>query len=448
MDLTDMMREPKPRDAALMDLSWATEDKGLGRISEPSVDEIVNNSKNPNNTKPELEVEWGTAGPDINIDEPAGVVERNLPEDALGDASDVIVFARDLMNRGKMGNDLRVALTTKFAQEKLTRASDGLQELLKLEGLIGCVAVDGRGYESCQEALKVAANSPYKGFIKRVIGCSCGDPHMLPDHREMKATVPECSGNAIDDFFAVETPVETALLAHCRSTMLPLIGQDIDDSELSSTMVDMMNVVGLPEDDVDKMWKDKHNNKYSNNLEMLQEAFQTLGKMAEKKVSQEYTEAVDSSEFHIARADNEIEFAAPAMADLDVDPVDPGLQQVFEPDAPAPTNFDGIGALVSDVGDVPLAGTPDLSAIDVELTDETDLSQLNMADPKEAPAQMVIDEKPAEMEFNEPVLSPIDIEMTQFQEEEFEGTDEVALNPSRVPSGEIDIELGGGEIEI
>jgi hypothetical protein len=448
MDLTDVFREPtQNKSASLIDLSWATDGKGLGRTSQPSVDEIVNNSKNPNNVKPELEVEWGTAGPDIDIDEPAGEVMRNLPEDALGDASEVILFARDLMNRGKMGKDLRAALTAKFAPEKLGNASEGLQELFKLEGLIGCVAVDGRGYESCQEALKAASNSPYKGFIKRVIGCSCGDPHMLPDHREMKATIPECSGNAIDDFFAVETPVETSMLAHCRSTMLPLIGQDIDDSELSSTMVDMMNVTGLPEDDVDKMWKDKHNDKYSSNLDMVQEAFIMLSKMAEKASAKEYTEPVDASEFHIAQADNEIELSSGAMADIDVDPVDPGLQQVFEPDAPAPTNFDGIGQLVSDVGDVPLAGTPDLSDVDVQMTDETDLSKLMFEEKEEAPAPVMVDERPAEMVVDEPVQSPIDVEMTQFQEEEFEGIDEVDLNPKSAPTDELDIEFGG-EMEI
>jgi len=443
MDLTDMMKEPAPRDASLIDLSWVTDGTGLGRTSEPSVDEIVNNSKNPNNTKPELEVEWGTAGPDIDINEPAGVVERHIPEEDLEGVSDVIVFARDLMNRGKMGKELRVAITAKFDDKTLRKASDGLQELLRMEGLIGCVAVDGRGYESCQEALKAASNSPYKGFIKRVIGCSCGDPHILPDHREMKATVPECSGNAIDDFFAVETPVEKAMLAHCRSTMLPLIGQDIDDSELSSTMVDMMNVTGLPEDDVDKMWHDKHNDKYSTNLEMVQAAFLALSRKGEVASSKEYAEPVDASGFHIAQADNEIEFAAPVMADLDVDPVDPGLQQVFEPDAPAPTNFDGVGALVSDVGDVSLAETPDMSDVDVQLTDETDLSKLMFEEQEEAPAPVQVDERPAEMVFDEPVQSPLDVEMTQFQEEEFEGTDEVDLNPACAPKGEIDIELGG-----
>jgi hypothetical protein len=307
--------------------------------------------------------------------------------------------------------------------------------------------VDGRGYESCQEAMKAASTSPFKSFIRYVIGCNCGDPHMLPDSRELKATIPECTGNAIDDFFGAEQPVQTSMVAHCRSTMLPLMGQDLDDDMVSQTMTDMMNVTGLPEDEVDKMWHDKHNDKYSSNLEMIQVAFRTVTRLAEAEAEKPYSEPVDASEFHLARADNEIEFAASAMGDLEVDPVDPGLQQTVEPVASTKTNFDGVGALASDVGEVLLAGTPDLSPIDIELTDESNPSRLAVAEPKEALAPIMVNEKPAEMEVNETSQAPIDVEMTQFQEEEFEDTDIVDLNERCVPPGELDIEMGG-EIEI
>ena len=244
MNLDDMLKE-----ASIVDHSWYTNDTGLGRIGEPTVDEIVDNSKNPNNIKPELEVEWGTAGPFIDLDEPAGIVERNLPEEAYGDTDGVIVFARDLMNRGKMGKELTGALKARFDQGTLLKAKDGLSDLFDMEGIIGCIAVDGRGYKSCQEAIEAASQSPFKRYISHVIGCECGDPHMLNDSREMAASeLPEMSGNSIDDFFgASDDHHEPAMAPHCRSTMLPMlvVGSDLPQNMVSDTMIDMMNVVSF-----------------------------------------------------------------------------------------------------------------------------------------------------------------------------------------------------------
>ena len=140
MDLTDMFK----RDAAIVDHEWMTHPGGLVKDDELFDMDAL---KNPNNTKPELEVQWGGGGPEIDLDEPAGVVEQDTNGDGIVD--DVIVFARDMMNRGVMGRDLNRALRGQFAVETLKLASSELSEQLKLEGIVGCIAVDARGYKDC-----------------------------------------------------------------------------------------------------------------------------------------------------------------------------------------------------------------------------------------------------------------------------------------------------------
>ena len=310
------------RDAAIVDHDWMA--KGLTEPEGPDgslfdFDAI----KNPNNIGPELEVQWGGGDGAIEFSEPAGIVQRNLPDDAEDDANNVIIFARDQMNRGVMGRDLTNSIREKFSSEAIRKSSEGLREQFKLEGIVGCIAIDGRGYESCQEALKVAENSPNKRFIRYVIGCQCGDPQeIVADSQDgLMDSIVKSTGNAADDFLANTQKHAVKLVSHCRSTMLPIMGQDIDPSEVDSGLIDLVRVNDLPDGEVEKLEKDRHNDKYSSNKSVLQAAFRRAQALREASEEAPYVVPVDASDFRLHQADNEIEFTAEAMPDIDIDTV-------------------------------------------------------------------------------------------------------------------------------
>ena len=243
MDLTDVLKE-----ASIIDHSWYKQ--GLIHPGDPTFDPAEKGIRKRNNIKPQLEVEWGMAGPNIDIDKPAGKVQRNIPPEALAGARDVIIFARDQMNRGRMGKALVAALKTKFDAKTLKAASHDLRKQFALEGIVGCIAVDGRGYRSCQDALKAASNSPYKRFIHFVIGCQCGDPHNIPTGANTTlGPIAKSSGNPVDDFLASDAPKKTAMVSHCRSTMMPILSWrgDLDPSMTDQTLIDLQNMSGLSE---------------------------------------------------------------------------------------------------------------------------------------------------------------------------------------------------------
>lgn len=437
MDLTDMLKE-----ASIIDLSWQTE--GLIQPGKLTFDPKAEGIRKRNNTKPELEVEWGNAGPTVDLNEPAGEVVRNIPQEDLAGAKDVIVFARDQMNRGKMGKALTAALKAKFDPNTLKQAAGELRKLFALEGIIGCIAVDGRGYPSCQDALKTASNSPYKRFIQYIIGCECGDPHCIPTGQNTAiGPIANSSGNSIDDFMASEAPQKTVLVSHCRSTMLPILSWrgDLDQSMTDQTLIDLGNMSGLPESQYSQLWGDNKNEKFSSNLARLQNAFRKLNAHKEKLAEAKYAGRVDNSEFVMDKADNEIEFGATPMADLDVDPVDPGLQQEVEPVEPFPsTTFDGPPTLFSEISELELAGEPDLSQIPVEMTDEENRAEL-LFDDVEVPSALDVQPQSAMPEADIPLFEPVDVEMNQFEEEEFEGIGDIELEDEGDSEDELDISM-------
>lgn len=351
MDLTDMLK-----DASIIDHSWYKQ--GLLQPDKLTFDPAEEGIKKRNNTKPELEVEWGGAGPDIDVEAPAGEVKRNIPDENLAGAKDVIIFARDQMNRGKMGKALTGALKAKFDPKSLKSAAGELRKLFALEGIIGCIAVDGRGYKSCQDAIKAASNSPYKGFIRYVIGCQCGDPHLIPTGAGTAVgQIAHSSGNAVDDFFASEAPRKTAMVSHCRSTMLPILGWqgDLDQSMMDETMINLQNMTGLNESQYASLQAKRKSGKISSNLEFVREAFRMQNANRELVVSQKYAASVDSSEHVVRQADTEIEFGSMPMGDLDVDPTNYAIQQEIEPVDPTPTDFEGPPSLFSELSSFELA---------------------------------------------------------------------------------------------
>jgi len=441
MNLTSIFRKDSAiRESSIVDHQWLMD--GIVHPGEPHLD--LSTVKNPNNIKPQLEIEWGGGGPDIDINEPAGKVLRNVPEDAQEDAGPVILFARDLMNRGLGSTKVVTALRERYGKAILAKSMTGLKELFKMDGVIGRIAVDGRGYASCKDALKAASRSPYKRFIRCVVGCECGEPHMMPSRGSGGFVAANSTGNPMDDFLASsDSGGGCVKMAHCRSTMLPLLAAmgDLDRSDLDSTLVELMNVTGLPQG-----VKDQAMEVQGTNVAKLAFAFRWLDKAAAKLEQSKYAAKVGNSEFRLKQAQNDVELCGLGMSDIDVDPTNHSLQQEVEVEPVAPTNFGGADNLVGIFDEVELAGKPDQSQVPVEMTDEDNLSELRLEEPKEFVGDIPIDEAAAPLLMPEFVQVGLgDVEEGQFLEPEFEGTDEVVLeDPEEMPDI-IDVEMLPGE---
>jgi len=441
------------REASLVDHDWLTDPESVMDLS---------NMKKNNNMKPELEVSWGLAtGPDFDIDEPAGEVKRNIPEDNLGDADKVVLFARDLMNRGLRGSKVASELKSRFPSALLATAQEGLREMFAMEGLIGRVMIDARGYKNCQAAMKAASNNPYKRFIKHVYGCHCGDPHMIHANDvniigDRKAS----SGNGFDDFFGSDDRSES-MVSHCRTTMLPIYARgDLDRSDMDSTLIEMGEVTTIPQTVLSKI-----RDASGSNVWKIKKAFRYLDKVADENDRKQYASKIDASEYLVERADNEIELGAEAMSDIEVDPTSGDLFSEIETEKFVPTNFDGPSTLnrVLDEVDVmddtseeqipveeldvsfdnvEVADDNSEEQIHVELMDENNVSKLQLDDVIFAPEQLAVDEHVADLEADVQEFDTQDVDMDQFFEEEFEGTDEFALDDERDIPMDLNVEIG------
>lgn len=445
MNLTNMMRKDAAvEDHALVDHSWYQNGGGLARKEDAILN--IESMRNPNNVKPQLEMEWGLGGPDINLDEPAGAVKRNIPTESLGDAGAVILFARDMMNRGYRGRQVTAALKKRFPPALLASASKGLRGMFTLEGIVGRIMVDARGYKNCQAAMKAASNSPFKHFIKYVYGCSCGDPHNLPmNDAGIIGDVGQTSGNGFDDFLAGEKST-SKMASHCRSTMMPIMASkgDLDKSLLDSTMIEMMNLTPVPQAVVKQVWAMK-----TSNLARCRAAFRWLDKQVDEAEDARYTDKVDSGEFQIDQADNEVSFFDSPQADISVDGTNPSLMTDIEDPGNAPmTNFDGPTTLPGIFDNLELMSRAD-GQIPVELTDGENPASLTLREDTPEPGQLDLDERQGEIEVNlfESLDSP-DVDMGgQIKDPEFEGTDEITFDDLRQTPSDLDVAMSQSQEE-
>jgi len=410
MNLTALFaKDAAIRDAAIVDHEWMRD--GIVHPGEPHLD--LSSVRKHNNIKPELELQWGLGGPDIDLDEPAGMVKRTLPEDAGEETSSVILFARDMMNRGKTGKQVVAALKAKFAEPVLRRAKNEILSQFSLDGIVGRVAVDGRGYKNCKQAMEAAANSPYKGFIKYVIGCQCGDPHMIPARHGTNASA-KSSGNPVDDFMASsDGGSKTVMVAHCRSTHLPILAArgDFDPSDMDTTFTELMNVTGLPGDVAQGIMDSD-----MAPVAKLKAAFRWLDKRAANKEAARYTEKVDASEFRVKHAEQEVDFIGVPMPDVDVNP------------APLPLDEVELNNVVE--GDVAPMSMPNDLEVDMSVPESPDVEIEGVA-PLSVPEDM-------------PLLESLDVEMDQALEPEFEGTGEVMIDEPSTLMDEIVVNMMPG----
>ena len=391
--------------AAIVDHTWMQD--GIVHPGQPQLD--LTHVRKHNNIKPELEIQWGLGGPDVDVNEPAGKVTRTLPEEAEGDAGKIILFARDLMNKGTPSYKVIAALKKRYGSVP-KKAEKGLTDLFRMDGVIGRFAVDARGYSSCKEALKAASQSPYKRFIKHVVGCECGSPHLVASRLSGSLVLAKSSGNPMDDFLASEKDAVTPMVAHCRSTMLPIMAGegDLDKSDLDSTLVEMMNVTGIPGSVVSKISAKK-----MSNTAKLASAFRWLDKKAYNDELAQYSQPIPESDVEMVPEMTDFELSGLAIPDIDVDTVDSSIQQEFTPDALIPSiDVDGRAS--------------DLDVVPEDVISVSDIP---------------IDERPLALEIEPIMPDSMDVDMGQALDSDFAGSDEVLLDEPTTLMDEVAVDI-------
>ena len=429
MNLDGMLKE-----GSLTDLTWL--DNGMKNPGEITFDPVEHDVKNPNNIKPEAQAEFGynDMAP-IFEDDNAGEVVRNIPEEDLGDAGPVIIFARHLMNQGATAAVIEREIKAKFTKEDMHRNLRGLKEIFALDGIVGRIAIDARGYKNCAEAVKAAANSPYKGYIKFVMGCSCGDPQMIPVADE-KQEIVATTGNAMDDFFADETVHQVKEIPHCRSTMMPLYSSmdGIDPSWMEDLMSVVENISGIPGDEAKRirMLDDKP-------IKKVQMAFKALDKAKAMQAKMRYSEPIDASEHVVDTAENEIELFATLQPEIDIDPVNHAIQHEVAPE-PIPELRDASVDMKAEMTEIELAAAAEAQLDGIELSEAGDIS---LADKREAAKPIDVDPTAGDnigQEFPD-LLTEASVDMTMESDGIFKGADVIELDEVRQPKPDLEVDM-------
>ena len=408
MNLSGVLDGSFSEDHSLVDHGWLGDTESVIDLS------LV---KKTNDIKPQLELEWGLSkGTSFDIDDPVSTIETNSEDnfDNSDESEKVVFFARDLMNRGFRGSKVVEALRKKYPQESLRKASDGLRDMFAFEGIVGRIMVDARGYKDCHSAMKSASASPYKRFIKHVYGCTCGDPHMIPENDlDVIGDNFESTGDSIQDFFASESAPKK-MIAHCASIRLPIYagGGDLDPSFVDSTLIDMNNLGMVAPSVVASI-----QNRKISNVAKIKAAFEWIDQQMDDEENGQYAEPVDNQEFKIQEADNELEifdapeeYVAPDSLEIsldDVDVMDEGAEQ-----------------------------------LPIELMDETSEGQIGLEDEASIFEPISIDEQPGSVSFDiEESIPDIEFIPEQFKEPEFEGIDEYEIEEEKIIPSDLQISM-------
>jgi hypothetical protein len=391
MNLGQMLDENAPKkgskNASLQDLRWL--ETGLVQPGHPQFTPTGEVGDKDNNIKPALEVEWGYGDiAPLFSDQSAGAVMRNIPAEAQADAGPVILFARDQMNRGVAGKKLVASIRKKFTAKDIKVAKEGLRAQFALEGIVGCIAVDGRGYKDCKAAMEAASHSPFKKFIRHVIGCDCGTHYQLPS-RDTRLKVADSKGGSVDEFLASGDNAGGLMVAYCQSTMLPVLAKgDLDESEMDQTMIDLMSIAGLPETAAGEIRNSK-----DSNLKKVQAAFRRIVSQQDRCDAEKYVGKIDTAGFVIDTEDRPVDL----------------IEAIKRKEV----------------------------AVNLKRSKLAELQIDSKAE--ELKTRLVF--PPAEMPADVNEFVSQDVEMETFKEPEFENTDEIGLEDVLPGPGEVEVDL-------
>jgi hypothetical protein len=352
----DLSGKVPSRTASAVDLEWLSDGK--------TIDVEKEKMRNPNNCKSELEIQWSHNGikPSYKNEDVSGEVERNPGEDNTAKAKKdkVIKFARHLMNSGFMGKRLASAIKSKFTAEAILAARSELTEQLSYDGIVGTVLVDARGYRACSEAIKVASNSPYKKYIRGVIGCNCGSPICVATGKASVSTM-GVNRNASDAFLASDTKVVERTANHCPSTKAKIFtaGEELSDENMKDTLIDVSTMAqraGASLGDIKSAAA-------KSGTARVASLFRLLDSAAVKKAAAKYASTVDNAEHRIAAGELAFDLE-PSVGGIDIDGSKGMSEEFADQELPVdiailinvvPVNGNEIADI--DTGDVGFSGT-------------------------------------------------------------------------------------------
>jgi hypothetical protein len=362
----------------------------------------------PNDIKPELEFELGYGDIDpkyseIKYDE----VERNIP------SNEVVKFASMCLNRGIMGQDLVVELKGNFDTQTLRDSAEGLKEVLKGEGIVGCVAVDATYFDSCQEALRYSSQSPFKRYVKYIIGCDCGTCDIADGRKSVDKEL-KASDNSVDSFFnADDLNHEVSTNPYCKTTMMPVINAygDLQEEDMDGTMIDLMNITEVTDDEDDSK-KEAHIRVSS----AFKKAYESR-----KATNVSYSEKIDASEYAVDQDSSLENFNVDR--EIKRESVDVGFD----------SGVDGVSVDKEAKVEASLDVDPKASDMDFDIGS----SVFGSID---------IDERQGDldMEIAEQTASISDIDISEYRPEGFDGIDIVSLDENVEKESDLDIDMTEG----
>jgi len=321
MNLSELMGPESGKRASILDHDWWVDGLPI-REGEPNYD--ARDHHRDNNSKIELQTEFNMQTTDPVFGDFTGEVEctpsNNEPWHRWDSVDGPIVFARDMMNSGKIAREVDTALKNKFTPGILREAASALRELFGMDGMIGRFVIDGTGYKSCSDALKLAQNSPFKGFVRYVSGCSCGD-HVLFSSSEghQIENYVEPTGDIVGDMLQAGQNEEVTQ-SHCPSTMLPVLGEDVGDTQ-TIELLDKLQMTNLSSTMASELVASD-----LSNIQKLKIAFRRLDDVEWQEQANIYSQPVDASEHRIESSEMDVSFRSPAMPDLEG--VDPSVGEV------------------------------------------------------------------------------------------------------------------------
>ena len=371
MDLTSMMR-----DTSLTNLEWLN-----------NAETYIPQDKDIDQ-KDNLEVEWGGGASVSSLELPRTTIEDEMDIiDSSHDVSTLLEYVNVLLHQGITREQIMQQAKFRFPPETISEAGSHLEEAFQMEGIVGCVAIDLRGRKKHKAIIQAAAKSPWKKHIAYVLmDENQADGSSFVSHRCASNTSLE--SGSIESFFAAEESEDNSQAIY-EPLDLPVITsrEDLDDEYYDQTMIDLVNVSGVTEDEAKEIYVSS-----GDAYEKLRSTFR-LAMIRRDAVKEQSSSAKDRS----------AEYAAYSL-DGTVGEIEYNDVEVAEP------------VSITETSSVPL---------EIAMSDA--ISDLDLEDSPSGMSVVELDDEPEDE-------GEIDIEPNTFIEEEFVGGDEIEFDDIIAPS--------------
>jgi len=408
MDLRDMMKE-----ASLTNLDW---------LEDPQTFE----PKDLDQSKiDDLELQWQGGG-DISMSSPPTTIQTEMNvRNPWRSVKACVESARVFLNQGIMGKELVAALKTHFPPDVIEKAVPNLRDLVKGEGLIGCVAIDLRCDDDHTRMIKAAQQSPFKRFIKYVLMT----PKQVSSHHlvERQATTkPSMTSGSIDGLLEnKDSDCEIRLVYKPLNLPILIASQPheeyVDEEYAEKSLMELAKLGLVPDEEIKRIKEEEEKACIK-----LRRAFRLAYKkrIAKQKHSESASAPNVARDYVLENSEMDVQFESsiPSLEDVEVNS----------------------HKLSLDVDD---ASAESLSQI--EMKRNPTIGLFSIQDLELSPTTAKVDEVVAQLtDFELEEAGKVDVDMTPQHLAEFKGVDEVILDEEKKQAQDLKIRMDEGfEIE-